>query len=267
MQEDERTRLRLRHLASFRKDLGKAGDACEQVGRLRSNSTTPMLALEDIISMKTLQVADKSFMLLFPVALAVTLVLSPWSASAQTPKRVGLQMPVDPMTGIPYTQQQLQSGTYDRRTGILTLSPPVSDFRVVNGQVYNIRKSTLWKERTFEYVKREDSLVIAKEVTFKPIYEQRWFEGTTVTERQRIGAGSSGFYQAPGYKKVRVDNQRIVGQRVTITNLTCTDLAVEKDFKIPTMIVETSETNRMVLHDIGTIYVPGKTNSVVVTKP
>jgi len=217
--------------------------------------------------MKTLRVVDKSFRSPILVAFAVALSLGLFSTHAQTPKRVGLQMPVDPNTGIPLTQAQLQRGPINPETGLPPMPPPITEFRVVNGQPYNIRLSNLWKVRTFEYVRREKSLIIAKEITFNPVYDKRWFPGDPVTERESIGAGSysGSAHRSAGYRDVLIRTDRIVGPRVAITNLTRKDLAVGKDFKIATMIVETTATNRLILHDVGTLYTPGQANSTTVS--
>jgi hypothetical protein len=148
--------------------------------------------------------------------------------------------------------------------------PKSEDLRVVNGKLYNIKLSNLWKERTFEFVRRKDNLVFANEITFKDIYKQQWFEGDVVSDQQRAGLDSpppGNVLQSRGWRNVKVGRDRIVGERVAITNLTRTDLAVGKDFTIATMIVDKSETNRLVLHDVGAIYVPSKTNAFAPTKP
>ena len=104
----------------------------------------------------------------------------------------------------------------ERATYITNWVAASADFRRVGGQLYNIKRSQLWKDLNLKFVRMESNTVIARQFTMEPIYESHYRPSTLSSQQQR-GAYSPGG-QGGGYRQVEVGQRKIMGELLALKN-------------------------------------------------
>lgn len=86
------------------------------------------------------------------------------------------------------------------------------DYRVVNGQLYNIRRSQVWSDLTVQVQSLAGGIAIANVITYEPIRTREWQPG-------RSGSPLLPEGQRAGYRTVTFGQERVLGRAVRVRNL------------------------------------------------
>lgn len=106
-----------------------------------------------------------------------------------------------------------------------------SDFREVNGQLYNIQRSQLWQQLNLQFLNDKDGLVIARKITYQPTYVEIYHPGQSSSGPVSYGNFIGGSSGRPAWtEKRKTGEEKVSGATIALRNCRIKDLTTDSEF-------------------------------------